>query len=135
MLFLDTNIVLRYLTRDLPEQAQRCRDLLMRVDAGEVEITTSESVIAEIVYVLSSPRTYALPRTRVRELLEPVLHLRGLKLEHRTTYLRALALYVAHPIDFEDAVSAAHMERLGISDIVSYDHHFDGLPCICRVEP
>ena len=135
MLFLDTNIVLRFLTRDLPEQADRCRDLLIRVDAGEIQVTTSESVIAQIVYVLSSRRAYALPRVRIKELLEPILHLRGLKLERRDTYLRALDLYAAHTIDFEDAMAVAHMERLGITDILSYDHHFDGLPGISRVEP
>ncbi len=135
MLFLDTNIVLRFLTRDLPEEAERCRELFRRVDAGEVEITTSESVIAEIVYVLSSPKTYALPRLRVKELLEPVLHLRGLRLEHRVTYLRALDLYATYAVDFEDALAAAHMERLGINQIMSYDRHFDLLPDIHRQEP
>ena len=135
MMFLDTNIVLRVLTRDLPEEAERCRELLRRVDAGEVEVTTSESTVAELVYVLSSPRLYALPRQRIKELLEPILYMRGLRLEYRDTYLRALALYAAYSIDFADALAAAHMERLGIDQIVSYDHSLDLLPGIHRQEP
>lgn len=115
--------------------------LVFTIEGGRVcmepisETLESISVIAEIVSVLSSRRAYALPRVRIKELLQPILHPRGLTLEHRNAYLRALDLYAAHTIDFEDAIAVAHMERLGITGILSYDHHFDELPGISRVEP
>ncbi len=135
MMFLDANIILRHLTRDEPEKAQRCFELLQRADHGEVRLTTSESVIAEVVYVLSSPRLYNLPPERVRSLLLPILSLRGLRLPSRRLYRRALDIYASHGIDFEDALAVAHMERRGITEILSYDRHFDRIEGIKRIEP
>jgi len=135
MRFLDTNIILRYLTRDDPQKAERCLQLFKKAERGEVELTTSESVIAEVVYVLSSPKVYQVPRERVRTLLMPILNLRGLKLYPRRLYRRALDVYATHPIDFEDALAVAHMEHQGISAILSYDTHFDRVEGIERQEP
>jgi predicted nucleic acid-binding protein len=64
-----------------------------------------------------------------------VLLLDGLRIEHKRTYFRALDLYAATNVDFGDALSVAHMERLGITRIVSFDRDFDRLPGIERVEP
>ena len=135
MMFLDANILLRYLTRDDPGKAQRCLELLQAADRGEVQLTTSESVIAEVVYVLSSPRLYNLPPERIRSLLLPILHLRGLRLPSRRLFRRALRIFADHGIDFEDALTVAHMERRGIQDILSYDRHFDDIEGITRREP
>jgi uncharacterized protein len=135
MQFLDANVILRYLTRDDPEKAERCLALLQRAERNEVALTTSEAIIAEVVYVLSSPRLYNLSPQRIRELLLPVLNLRGLKLPSRQLYNRALDLYATHAIDFEDALAVAHMEQQGITEMVSYDRHFERVEGVERVEP
>jgi predicted nucleic acid-binding protein len=64
-----------------------------------------------------------------------LLTISGLKLPERELYLHALELYVAHPIDFEDALTAAHMHGQGIAELYSYDQDFDRLPSIHRIEP
>lgn len=136
MQFLDTNVILRYLTRDDAEKAGRCLALFERAARSEVALTTSEAVIAEVVYVLSSPSLYDLPRERIRELLLPIIDLRGLKLAvPRHLYHDALALYATQSIDFEDALAVAHMREQEIDEIVSYDRHFDGITGITRIEP
>ena len=109
MIFLDTNVILRYLTRDDPAKAERCLALFQKADRREIELTASEAIIAEVVYVLSSPRLYNLPRERIRDLLWPIIAMRGLKLPSRSLYQEALALYAAYKIDFEDALAVAHM--------------------------
>ena len=78
MQFVDANVFLRFLTRDDPVKAERVKDLLERAERGEVALLTSESVIAELVFVLSSPRLYNLGRDRIRALLTPILSLKGL---------------------------------------------------------
>ncbi|MGB2693911.1 MAG: PIN domain-containing protein [Dehalococcoidia bacterium] len=133
--FVDTNIFLRYLTRDDPLKAQRCFELFQSVKAGREDATTSESVIAEVVYVLSSPKHYDVSREQIRQLLVPMLTLRTMRLNNRRTYLRALDLFVDYAIDFEDALSIAHMERQGLTSILSYDRDFDQVPEIIREEP
>jgi predicted nucleic acid-binding protein len=135
MPFVDTNVFLRYLTKDDPDKAQACFDLFKRAEANQVTLTATETVIAEVVYVLSSKRTYNLPRDQVRARLYPLLTLRGLQLPQRRTVLWALDLYVAYEIDFEDALIVAHMERQAIRELYSYDRDFDEVPGVKRQEP
>ena len=133
--FVDANIILRFLTGDAPDQAARCLALFEAAERGDEELTTCEAVLAEVVYVLSSPRLYHLERQRIRDLLLPILTLKGLRLASRQLYQDALNLYATSSLDFEDALALAHMRVAGIREIVSYDRHFDGLEGIARLEP
>lgn len=133
--FVDANIFLRYLTKDSPSAAQKCFELFQRVQHKEIQLVTSESVLAEVVYVLASPRLYNQPRQNVRTLLLPLVHLKGLKISNRKLVLRALDVYATTNLDFEDALSVAHMENKRIKTIVSYDHHFDRMNGIQCIEP
>ncbi|MFN8489868.1 MAG: PIN domain-containing protein [Caldilineaceae bacterium] len=135
MQFVDTNIFLRHLTGDDLSKAQACLTLFKQAQQNQIQLTTSETVIAEIVYILSSKTLYNLSREQIRVRLDPLLSLPGLKLPYRQTYQRALELYVSHSIDFEDALAIAHMERDGISEIYSYDRDFDKTSSVKRLEP
>lgn len=135
MEFLDTNIILRYLTRDDPAKAQRCYALFQQVKRKQIRLVTSESVLAEVVYVLSSRSLYNQPRENVRTLLLPIISLPGLKLSNRRAFFRALDIYASTHLDFEDCLSIAHMERLKVNTILSYDQDFDRVKGIQRREP
>jgi predicted nucleic acid-binding protein len=135
MEFLDANIILRYLTRDDPEKAERCFELFQQLKRKEIRLVTSESVLAEVVYVLSSRSLYNQPRDNIRALLYPIVTLPALKIPYRRMFLHALDLYAAANIDFEDALSVAHIRRLKIDTIVSYDQDFDRMKGIHRREP
>ena len=136
MTFLDTNVILRYLIRDDDAKAQACYELFRRAQKGEEELTTCEAIVAEAVYVLSSPRLpYRLNHEEIRARLLPILTLRGLKLPHKRVCLRALDHASSGFLDFEDALAVAHMERRGIAEIVSYDRDFDRVAGVRRTEP
>lgn len=135
MQFVDANVFLRYLVNDDPTKAKKCLDLFLKAKANVVSLTTSEAVVAEVVYVLTSKRLYNLSRTDVVARLRPLLILPGLKLSSRTILLRALEIYAAYVVDFEDALSKAHMERNSILEIYSYDTDFDQMEDIKRIEP
>ncbi|MBI2913420.1 MAG: type II toxin-antitoxin system VapC family toxin [Chloroflexi bacterium] len=136
MRFLDANIFLRYLVPGDEAKARACFALFQKVKTGEEVVTTSEAVVAEVAYVLRSRAHYRLAPSEIGARLRPILALRGLKLPHKRTYLRALDLWNAHPaLDFEDVLTVAHMERLGLVEVVSYDTDFDRLPDLRRVEP
>ena len=111
--------------------------MFQQVRRGEEELVTCEAIVTEVVYVLSSPRApYRLSHQEIRARLVPILTLRGLRLPQKRVYLSALDLYASSPfLDFEDALAVAHMERLGVTEIVSYDRDFDRLPTLQRVEP
>ena len=137
MRFLDTNIIVRYLTRDDEAKAEACYELFQRVQRGEEELFTSEAIVTEVAYVLSSPRApYRLSHEEIRARLLPILTLRGVRLPQKQVYLRALDLYALYPVlDFEDALAVAHMEHRGLTEIVSYDRDFDRITGLQRVEP
>lgn len=131
--FLDTNILLRYFTRDDEQKAQRALDLLIRVERGEEKIITSSLVIFETVFTLQ--RFYKVPRQRIKELILSIISLRGLHLPGKNVYYQAFDLYVAHNISFADAYNAAYMLSEEISNIYTWDTDFDRINGIVRLEP
>ena len=136
MKFLDTNVFLRSLVRTDAAKAEACAALFRAIDRGEEAATTSEGVVCEIAYILRAKAHYRLEPEEIAKRLRPMLSLRGLTLEHKRAFLRALDLWELHPrVDFEDVVSVAHMERMGLSEIVSYDRDFDQFPGVNRAEP
>jgi predicted nucleic acid-binding protein len=50
-------------------------------------------------------------------------------------YLRALDLYAALPMDFEDTVIVAQMERQKLQELYSYDERFERISHLKRLEP
>ena len=133
--FLDTNVFIRLLARDDPQKTQACLAYFQKVRSGRRIATTSESVIAEIVYVLSSPVLYRLGRSEVARVLRPLLELRSLRIEHKRSVLRALELYERTALDFEDCLSVEHVQRGKLAAIVSYDKDFDRVGLVQRREP
>ncbi len=133
--FVDTNVFIRLLTRDDPVKTQRGLALFQRAERGEIQLVTSETVIAEIVYVLSSPTVYRLPRADIARLLRPVLELKGLRIEHKRSVLAALDGYEQTNLDFEDCLSIEHVRRTRPTGIYSYDRGFDRVAAVRRLEP
>jgi len=137
LVLLDTNPIIRYLTQDNPEQAARARALFERAARGEITLYVSESVVVEVVNVLSSRVTYHLPRPEVQRHVHNVLSLKGVRCAAKQSYRRALELWVATPQvrDFVDALSVAHAERLKIREVATFDEDFDRFPTIKRLTP
>ena len=135
MQFIDSNVFLRFLTKDDPVKAERVKALLQQAERGEAELLTNETVIAELVFVLSSPRLYKLSRGAVRTVLLPIVSLEGLKLPNRSVFVRALDLYATTPMNFVDALAVAQMERRKVTEIYSYDEHCDRVAGIKRIQP
>ncbi len=135
MYFIDTNIFLRFLTRDHEEKAERCKKLLERAQKGEIKIFTSELVVAELVWVLQSPKTYNLSPVEIKNLLLPLLTLNNIFFQNKNFYPTILELFVEKDVDFIDAYNAVLMGHKNIKNIYSYDHHFDQISDVCRLEP
>ena len=133
--FLDTNILIRYLTRDDEKKADASLQLLLRVARGEEVLVTTDLVIFETVFTLQSPRQYGLTMSRIRELVEPIVTMRSLRLPRKSVYPRAFDLCDELEIDFADAFNIAYMEANGIHEVYSYDSDFDRAEGVSRLEP
>jgi predicted nucleic-acid-binding protein len=133
--FLDTNVVIRYLTNDDRERARRARRLLRHAKQGTLTLVASEAVVVEVVRILNLPTHYNLPREQVAAIVTTLLGLPGLEIPSKDTYVRALELWADSTVDFVDALSVAHIEQHAIAAIASFDRDFDRFPRITRREP
>jgi len=124
--FADTNLFLRYLTNDVPEQANAVESLLSRAAAGEVALVTNSLVLAEIVWTLES--FYGLSRAEIQEKATAIINTPGLAVPEADLILQALADYVHHNVDFIDGYNHAWMLQHGATHIYTFDRrHFSRL--------
>ena len=125
--FVDTNVFLRYLTNDVPKQADAVEHLLRRAGAGEVVLVTGILVIAEIVWTLES--FYKLSRVDIQEKVRAIINTPGLEVYERIVISQAVSDYVDRNVDFVDAYNASWMLAQGIRSVRTFDRrHF------CRFE-
>jgi len=115
--FLDTNILIRYLTGDDPDKASLALALLDRVAEGTEQVVTTPLVIFETIFLLQ--RTYKLAKTDIREKITAILAVQGLQLAERALCLGALDYYVEQNISYADAYNAAWMRGEGIAEVYS----------------
>ena len=132
--FLDTNVIIRFVTSDDTFKSKRSAGLLKRAETGEEQLETSHLVIAEVVWVLES-RIYSLNPFEISRLLMPIIELQGLRIPEKELLARSFDLYVETGVDFIDAYNAVTMSKRRIDRIYSYDTDFDALPGVTRTEP
>lgn len=131
--FLDTNILLRHLLADHPDHSPRATAYLVRIEQGEIAVRTSEIVVLEAVFTLE--RRYRRSKASIREALTGLLELPGIVLPGKRRLRKVFDLYVDLNIPFADAYFAVLMDRLKLTEIVSFDTDFDKLSGLKRVEP
>jgi predicted nucleic-acid-binding protein len=103
MLAVDTNIVVRYLTRDDPAQSAQARELI-----NGQETFVASTVFLEVEWVLRS--TYGFSTSQVAERLRAFAGLPGVTVEAPTVLATALD-WMAAGMDFADALHLAAAEQ------------------------
>ena len=131
--FVDTNVILRYLTKDHLSKYERCREMFKKALEGEIVISTSGMVIAELIWTLLS--YYKLPKAEVIEKVSVILGTENLFIPDKDVFADALVLYARKNIDFIDAYNAVFMKYHGLCEIYSYDEDFETIEDIERREP
>lgn len=132
-IFLDSNIFLRHLLQDIPDQSSAASELIAKVETGEIQAHTFITAITEVVFTLE--RTYRVRKPDVADNIRALLQLPGLRLPLKRDINRACDLYVDRNVSFADALHAVQLERLGIDAVASYDRDFDRIPGVRRVDP
>lgn len=121
--FADTNLFLRYLTNDVPAQADAVERLLRRAAAGEIVLVTNSLVVAEIVWTLES--YYGLGRDKIKSQVLAILNTPGLEVADGELVLRAISWYADKNTDFIDAFNAAWLSAQELTAAYTFDHkHF-----------
>ena len=131
--FVDTNVFLRYLTKDDLSKYERCREMFKKALEGEIAISTSGMVIAELIWTLLS--YYKLPKAEVIEKVLVIVGTESLFIPDKDVLADALVIYAKKNIDFIDAYHAVFMKYHGFREIYSYDEDFETIEDIERKEP
>ncbi len=131
--FVDTNVFLRYLAKDDLAKYGRCREMFKKALEGEIAVSTSGMVIAELIWTLLS--YYKVPKAEVIEKVSVIVGTENLFIPDKDVLADALVLYARKNIDFIDAYNTVFMKYHGLHEIYSYDEDFDIIEDIQRREP
>ena len=121
--FADTNLFLRFLTQDPPEQAAAAEGVLRRAEAGELTLVTTPLVFAELAWTLRS--FYGKTQREIAQTLLALLNTPGLEVEASDRLIQAVVWFEEKNVDFIDAYHAAWLLEQPYSEVVTSDRkHF-----------
>ena len=126
--YVDTNVLLRHLVGDAPEQARAASALLRRSET----LILTPVIFIEIAHVLRS--TYGLTREMIVKRLEAVLRLPAMTGD-LDLLSAALDIHRQRGVGLPDALLAAQALQSGPTQIVSFDRGFDRIPGVTRITP
>ncbi len=121
MIALDTNVLIRYLTRDNPEQAEAVRALLQGLTTNGPGFICREVVI-EVVWVLE--RSYRFRRERIANIVVELMATDTLVIEDDNDVAQAAAAYREGSADFSDLMILAAANRVGAQPLYTFDRRF-----------
>jgi predicted nucleic-acid-binding protein len=114
---LDTNVILRYLVKDDPEQTPKAREAIRGLSAEEPGYITMV-VMAEVWWALS--RSYKFEKSSIIGALEALADTPEIVLERYDLVRRAL-MYAEDGADFADALIELNGNEAGCRYTVTFD--------------
>lgn len=115
---LDSNVLLRFITKDIPERAERARTLLKRGEDGALRLILHPMVVAEVVYILRAH--YKLTHEQIETVLLQLIGSGAFETLEPSLVERALLMVTRNNLDFEDAYFDALAEQQGWQ-VASFD--------------
>lgn len=120
MIFVDTNVFIRAITKDNPKMAVKAIDFFQKLSNKQLEGYVSDSVIAEIIYVLTS-HIYQVQRKEVAAMILPLVSLENMQTANKTCLIESLKKYSSSNLDFVDCLALAYREAGIVEEIFSFD--------------
>lgn len=119
MIGLDTNIVVRILVRDDPEQLEKALLLLTARQDEPGAFYINQIVLVELVWVLRSQ--FGKSREEISQALLFILETAAFEIEEWEIVAVALEAYTASKADFADCLIAAKNLAAGCDHTLSFD--------------
>lgn len=116
-IFIDTNLWVRFFLQDVQAHYEITRNLLAKVETGELRAYTSTIVLLELQYVLQ--KLYKLSREGLIEAFGVIKRLRKLTIIEKTNFDLALKFYKQYRIKFSDCLIASQLGEGMV--LVSFD--------------
>ena len=128
-IFADTNLFIRLFTNDDPNQTKAVLNLLKLAEQQKIQLVINVTIIAEIVWVLSS--VFKIDAPQIREHIWAILNHPGIEVAESDLISQAIDAHVAKNIDFIDAYNAYWIKSNQMQSVYTFDQrHFsriDGL--------
>ncbi|MEA5504439.1 type II toxin-antitoxin system VapC family toxin [Halotia wernerae UHCC 0503] len=121
MIGLDTNILVRYFTRDDEQQWQQAVTVIQQNQPCFI----TNIVLCELVWVLRGA-IYGFRKDEITNVLEAMLHSAAFEFENRSTVDQALQQYKQGKADFSDYLIGAVSRQVGCTETVSFDGKLKG---------
>lgn len=131
-IFADTNIFIRLYLQDNPKLSPLAKDIISGCESGKFTLVICPVTILEIVWLLLS--FYKIPKEKILLFLEEILLISNIEIIDRPLIEKVVSIYKSRNIDVTDAYWIAVMEQEKIKGIFSFDHDFDKISGIKRLE-
>ena len=119
MIGIDTNVLVRYFTRDHEPQAQRAAEILTQRCSEKNPGFVTSIVLVELVWTLRSFYDYS--RQEISMALEALLKAKEICFEYPDETQSAYRLYAGGSVDFPDALLGAIATARGCEETVTFD--------------
>ncbi len=116
MIGLDTNVLIRYLTRDDLDQWERASQMIQENQPCFI----SNVVLFEVVWVLRG-RPYQFGKDEIIATLEMMVQSSGFEFENRSVVYQALQRTKQERADFSDYLIGAIARQIGCTETVTFD--------------
>ncbi len=119
--WVDANVLLRFITRDLPDQGRRAQRLMRRAEDGELVLRIPAVVIAEVVWVLGS--FYEVERRQIADTLRALVLADGVAVDDADLVVEALRIMEEANVAYADALLAVAARQSG-EPVATFDRDF-----------
>ena len=117
---VDTNLLVRYLTFDDPEQSPLVQSFFEHAEESGERLFVAAVVLCELAWTLRGPR-YRYDQPSIVAALERILQMPLFSIENRGVVVSSVAAYREGRADFADFVIGEAGARAGCSDTVTLD--------------
>ncbi len=114
MIYLDTNVILRYLLHDCEKFIEQSKKYVEQHD-----VYIKNEVLAEVVYVLN--KTYNVPKDKVSTTLKELLESDNIGADSKEVIFLALEIFASKNIDFVDSLLCAY-KKISAYKVVTFDN-------------
>ena len=102
---IDTNILVRLITGDIPKLHQKALQFFEKVENNEIKGLLTESIIAEVYYVLKS--FYKFKKEQIIEDLQAILSNENILYENKSEIFETFSILKTRNLSFVDALLCA----------------------------
>lgn len=108
-LIIDTNVLLRFLLKNVPHQAEEARKVFKQAEKGEIKLIIPQIVIFEIIFQLI--KLYKFEKNKVIEAIKIILNTDYFEIQDNEVFQEALKKFKLANISFANCFIASYSEK------------------------